>query len=119
MITDEQKKAIISAEIAVTNNPTNFELHIELGWAYFHAERLNEAMAAFQRAVALNPSAAGAFNGIGRVYERLGPVQAALEAYEHAIVRNRNVPTQGRSDNHSKPITNFRINTGRNLYNVN
>ena len=86
MITDEQEKEIVNAEIAVKNNPTNFELYIELGWAYFHAKRHNEAMAAFQHAVALNPSAAGALNGIGRVHERLGTAQAALEAYEHAIV---------------------------------
>lgn len=30
----------------------------------------------------------GAFKGIGRVYERLGPVQAALSAYEQAIALN-------------------------------
>lgn len=85
MGTEEQEKAIVSAENTVQNNPTDFERYNELGWAYFQAERLNEAMAAFQRAVALNPSAAGAFNGIGRVYERLGPPQAALAAYEQAI----------------------------------
>jgi len=85
MITEEQAKAIVSAESAVQNNPTNFERYSELGWAYFQAEQLNEALAAFQRAVALNPRAAEAFNGIGRVYERLGPAQAALKAYEHAI----------------------------------
>ncbi len=85
MSIDEQEKTIAAAEIAVKNNPTNVEHYSELGWAYFHAERLNDALAAFQHAVALNPSAAGAFNGIGRVYERLGPVQAAVEAYEHAI----------------------------------
>jgi len=85
IIIDEQKKAIVTAEIAVKNDPTNFELYIELGWAYFHADRLNEAMIAFQRAIALDSGAANAFNGVGRVYERLGPAQAALEAYEHAI----------------------------------
>jgi Flp pilus assembly protein TadD len=85
MSTDEQVQTIVAAESAVQDDPTNFERYSELGWAYFQAERLNEAMAAFQHAVALNPNAAGAFNGIGRVYERLGPTQAALEAYEHAI----------------------------------
>ena len=90
MITNEQGKAIASAEIAVKNCPTNFELYIKLGWAYFDAERLNEAMAAFQSAIGLNASAAGAFNGIGRVCERLGPAQGALEAYGHAIALDPN-----------------------------
>jgi len=60
MITDEKTKAMVIAENAAENDPTNFERYSELGWAYFHTERLNDAMATFQRAVALNPRAAGA-----------------------------------------------------------
>jgi len=89
MFSEEQGKAIVTAEIAVKNNPANFEFYVELGMAYFHAGRLDEAMAAFQRAIVLNPSAADAYNGIGRVYYHTGPAQAAIEAYERAIALDR------------------------------
>ena len=85
MITEEQGKAIANAEIAVKNDPTNSEHHVDLGMAYFHAEQFDEALATFQQAIALNPSAASAYNGIGRVYYHTGPARTAIEAYEHAI----------------------------------
>lgn len=89
MITEEQKKVIVTAQMAVKNNPTNFERTVELGMAYFHAEQFDEAMAAFQQATELNASAADAYNWIGRVYYHLGPAQKAIEAYERAIVLDR------------------------------
>ena len=60
MITEEQGKAILTAENAVKNDPTNSEHHVELGMAYFHAGQFDEALAAFQQAIVLNPSAASA-----------------------------------------------------------
>jgi len=85
MITDEQEKAIVTAEKAVKDNPDNFELHVELGTVYFHMDQFEKAMTAFQRAIALNPNATTAFNGIGRVYYHTGPAEAAIDAYERAI----------------------------------
>lgn len=60
MSTNHHEKALVTAESVVQDDQTNFERYSELGWAYFHAERLNDAMATFQRAVALNPRAARA-----------------------------------------------------------
>ena len=85
MKTEEQEKAIIAAESAVKNNPTDFETYIKLGMAYFHAERFKDALTAFQQAIVMNPLAARAYNGIGRVCYHTGPAQAAIEAYERAI----------------------------------
>ena len=90
MTSREQEEAIHSAEISVKNDPDNFESHIALGTAYFHAERLSDAMESFQQAVALNPNAAPAYNWIGRVCYHTGPAQAAIEAYERAIALDRN-----------------------------
>jgi superkiller protein 3 len=53
--------------------------------AYFEAGRLEEATVAFQHALELNPSAAAAYNGIGRVRYHTGPPEAAIAAYEQAI----------------------------------
>ena len=85
MLTEEQKNDITAAEIAVDNNPDNFELYIELGMAYFEANQFDKAMNAFEQSIDLNPSAVAAHNGVGRVYYHLGPVQAAIDAYERAI----------------------------------
>jgi len=57
---------------------------------YFYAEQFDEAMDTFQQAIVLNPSAASAYNGIGRVRYHTGPAQAAIEAYERAIALDRN-----------------------------
>jgi tetratricopeptide (TPR) repeat protein len=81
----ENEQAIHAAQIAVTSNPSDFAAHVELGMAYFHADRLDEAMAAFERAITLNPDAAAAYNGIGRIRYHTGPPEAAIEAYERAI----------------------------------
>lgn len=89
MSTDEQQKAISTAESAVRENPDSFESYIELGMAYFHADRFEKAMDAFQHAIAINPGAAGAYNGIGRVRYHTGPAQAAIEAYERAVALDR------------------------------
>ena len=85
MITEEQGKAILTAENAVKANPADFELYVQLGMAHFHAGQFDEALAAFQQAIDLNSNAASAYNGIGRVHYHTGPAQAAIEAYEHAI----------------------------------
>ena len=85
-----QDQAIVDAEATVKDNPGNFEAYVDLGMAYFHAERFKDAMTAFQQAITINPSAARAHNGIGRVCYHTGPVQAAIEAYERAISLDRN-----------------------------
>jgi superkiller protein 3 len=89
MITDEQSKAIVKAENAVKNDPANSERQVELGMAYFDAERFDDALAAFQHAIALNPGVASAYNGIGRVRYHTGPAQAAIDAYQRAIAIDR------------------------------
>jgi cytochrome c-type biogenesis protein CcmH/NrfG len=81
MITEEQEKAIATAETAVKDNPANFELYVQLGIAHFQAGQFDEALTAFQQAIDLNPRAASAYNGIGRVYYHTGPMRTAIEAY--------------------------------------
>lgn len=90
MKTKEQEEAIITADLAVKNAPDNFDAYIDLGMAYFDAERFQDAMAAFQQAITINPQASRAYNGVGRVCYQTGPAQAAIEAYERAISLDRN-----------------------------
>lgn len=83
-MTEEQANKILLAENALSENPTDPTRHVALGLAYFAAGRLDEALAAFQKALALNPTTAQAHNGIGRIYDTIAP-QAAIAAYERAI----------------------------------
>ncbi len=52
---------------------------------FFNADQIQEALAAFQQAKEHNPDSTLVFYWLGRAYERLGPVQAALEAHERAL----------------------------------
>lgn len=58
---------------------------VEQGMAHFHASRYDEAKAAFERALALDPQCAPAWHGIGWLRERTSTPEAAIEAYERAI----------------------------------
>lgn len=83
---NQPEQIIAAAQQAVARNPQDSELAVQLGMAYFEAQRFNEATAAFQHALLLNPQAAAAYNGIGRVCYHTGPPAAAIAAYEQAIV---------------------------------
>ena len=89
MNTEEENQTVTAAENAVSHTPADFEKHVELGMAYFHARRFDKAMAAFHRAIELNPKAATAYNGIGRVYYHTGPAEKAIEAYRQAFRLDR------------------------------
>jgi len=82
---NQQEQTIAAAQQASASNPQDSELYVQLGMAYFEAERLDEATAAFRHALALNPKVAAAYNGIGRVCYHTGPPEAAIAAYEQAI----------------------------------
>jgi len=41
---------------------------------YYPLGRTDEALAAFQRAIELDPKLAWAYNNLGRLYEELGPI---------------------------------------------
>ncbi len=58
---------------------------VEQGMAHFHASRYDEAKAAFECALALDPNCAPAWHGIGWLRYRTSAPEAAIEAYERAI----------------------------------
>ena len=83
---EEQENAIAAAQTAVQDNPTNANLHIDLGITYFNARQFEPALAAFQQAAAIDPTNYGAFTWMGRIYENLGQAQEALAANKHAAI---------------------------------
>lgn len=82
---NQQEQIITAAEQAVAHHPNDDTLYVQLGMAYFEADQLDKAKAAFQQALVINPNAAAAYNGIGRVGYHTGPPVAAIAAYEQAI----------------------------------
>jgi serine/threonine-protein kinase len=65
-----------------------FDAFREQAREHFAAGRYREAAAAYERAVALNPSHAGAFAGLGASRMRLGDARGAVAAYEKATQLN-------------------------------
>ena len=72
---------------------------------YLKAKRYQEALAAFEQAIRLDPEDASIYNGKGLVLSELKRYQEALAAYEHAIRVN-------------PYFTNAYINKGFVLYNL-
>ena len=58
---------------------------VEHGMTHFHANRYDEAKAAFERALEIDPNCAPAWHSIGWLRERTSTAEDALAAYERAI----------------------------------
>jgi Flp pilus assembly protein TadD len=71
-------------ELAVEHEPDQASLHETLGRAYFATARVGKARAAFERALALDPTDAYAHFGVGRCHERQGALRAAVKHYKLA-----------------------------------
>jgi tetratricopeptide (TPR) repeat protein len=69
----------------MTTVDTSANKEVERGMAHFDDGQYDEAKAAFEHALALDPNCAPAWNGIGRVNYHIGTPEAAIAAYEHAI----------------------------------
>jgi rhomboid protease GluP len=65
-------------------NPKSADGQMLLGSAYFGAKRPQQAISAFQAALALRPDYGEAEQGLGHAYEALGMNQEAQDAYKRA-----------------------------------
>ncbi len=85
------RDAVYSAEaerilsIVVEWQPKNQHALYRLGVALYHAQKYEEALAAYQQAINLDPQFAHPHNGMGDVYQALGKHEEALAAYQQAI----------------------------------
>ena len=69
----------------VQKSPTRARPHDNLGSAYAKAGRLQEALAEFQLAAAIDPNQAKTYNSLGNAYQRLGRLDEAETAYRRAM----------------------------------
>jgi tetratricopeptide (TPR) repeat protein len=58
---------------------------VEIGNYYLRRKKLKAALSRFQEAVKTDPHYAPAYLGLGKVYEKIGLKQKALEAYERYL----------------------------------
>lgn len=72
-------KAIVDFNRVVSNNPSLQAAYLNLGAAYFGAERYREASTTYDNAIRLNPRDAQAYFGKGLSLKRLHNETAALE----------------------------------------
>ena len=59
--------------------------HYNLGVAYYHDGKIEQAIAAYQTAIQLEPSFAEAYGGLGVIYWRTGDLDAAIRHCQKAI----------------------------------
>ena len=78
-------EAIAALLRAVSLDPRNATLHLELGTLLLHSGRPGEALAWFDKAVGLSPSAAQAHLRRGLALEQLGWHADAAATYRHTI----------------------------------
>ena len=71
-------------------NPTEttdlkVQSHYNLGLAYYHAGKIEKAIAAYQTAIQLEPNFADAYGGLGVIYRRTGDLDTAIRHCQKAI----------------------------------
>jgi protein O-GlcNAc transferase len=75
-------------ESAVHAYPRSARAHMELASAYGHQNLLQQALAEFDRALAIKPDYAAAAYNKGNLLVRNGQLPAAVEAYQAAVQAN-------------------------------
>ena len=73
-----------------TRNPTEIaelkvQSHYNLGLAYYQGSKIEKSIAAYQKAVQLEPNFADAYGGLGVIYWRSGDLDAAIRHCQKAI----------------------------------
>lgn len=71
--------------LAQPENAANVDLAIEVAQAYVALQRWNQAQAAAQRALALDPFRAESWQALGQAQRQLGQANEALSAFDRAL----------------------------------
>ncbi len=79
LITGNYDETIRLGEEAALGDPLNWETKLMLGFGYFYADRIDEAISVYREVIALNPLAANAHIFLGQTLLVSGDYDAALE----------------------------------------
>jgi len=78
-------QAVPFLEAAVQEDPSHADFHAQLAVAYYHTDRLDEAIDQFQRAIELRPKFAEAYYSLGLVHAELGQEGEAIGAWQRCL----------------------------------
>lgn len=84
--TDEARKNISDALQKTVKDPINPEVWIELGNAYYDADKYIQAINAYSKALAFKPGNADVLNDQGAMYRQAGEISKAIDNFEKALV---------------------------------
>ena len=79
------RQAILDLKKVIRQHPDDSEAHYNLGMAYLHLDRNQEALETLQKAAALEPKAPAAHLARGVALSRLGRDLQAVEAFRRAM----------------------------------
>ena len=82
-----EKYAMETLKRTKTGNKYVFDILANIAASRGH---FDQALALYQKSIALDPSSAGGYLGIGSIYFATGQYQKALEVYEFAIEKSQN-----------------------------
>jgi len=69
----------------ITSDPTNAGAHVQLGNAYFDAERYPDAIKYYEQALAIDPKNVDASTDLGVSYYYSNRADEALEQFDHSL----------------------------------
>lgn len=82
---ETRQQAIDSLKAQTRKNPDDVQAWIQLGHNYFDANLPNDAIAAYEKALALQPNNADVWTDLGVMYRRSGRPEKAVEAFDRAM----------------------------------
>lgn len=82
---EAQRQAISALMARTKQNPADLESWIELGHRYFDANLHEEAIDAYEKALAIDSDNADVWTDLGVMYRRNGQPQKAVEAFDRAM----------------------------------
>ena len=82
---ETRQQAIDSLKAQTQKNPDDVQAWIQLGHNYFDANLPNDAIAAYEKALAIQPNNADVWTDLGVMYRRSGRPEKAVEAFDRAI----------------------------------
>ncbi|NIP60854.1 MAG: tetratricopeptide repeat protein [Gemmatimonadetes bacterium] len=91
----ENESAILEARHAARLDPLSPPVNMGVGMAYFHADRLPEAVAEFRRTIADAPDYFFPYSWLGLAEVQLGNAEAAVEAARRGVALNPGSPLTG------------------------
>lgn len=82
----DTQKAFSHFRLAVVEDPKNFRAHTLMGYSLRHLSRLDEAISAYSKALAVNPKYAEAIEYRGIAYLLQGNRVAAMRDYQKLVL---------------------------------